>query len=95
MTTTTTDQNKINLYKQFQSIDAEVQTLKSDAQHLVANRAKLLTQLQQNKMVESEFKHLKDDAKVYKLIGPVLVSQTYAESKGNVEKRIGFLEKEM
>lgn len=92
---TTTDQNKINLYKQFQTLDGEVQALKQDANGYALNRTKLLTQLQQNKVVAQEFGFCKDDAKVYKLIGPVMVAQTHGESKANVEKRIAFLEKEM
>jgi prefoldin beta subunit len=37
---------------------------------------------------------LEDDAKVYKLIGPVLVKQDLVEARGNVEKRLDFIKAE-
>lgn len=37
---------------------------------------------------------MEDDAKVYKLIGPVLVKQDLAEARGNVEKRLDFIKAE-
>jgi len=38
---------------------------------------------------------LKDDAEVFKLIGPVLIKQDILEAKGNVSKRINFITSEM
>lgn len=37
---------------------------------------------------------MEDDAKVYKLIGPVLVKQDLVEARGNVEKRLDFIKAE-
>jgi prefoldin beta subunit len=37
---------------------------------------------------------LEDDAKVYKLIGPVLVKQDLNEARGNVEKRLDYIRAE-
>ena len=36
-----------------------------------------------------------DDSKVFKLIGPALVNQDLAEAKGNVEKRINYISREV
>lgn len=38
---------------------------------------------------------LTEDAKVYKLVGPVLMTVDYNESKANVEKRLQLIEGEM
>ena len=38
---------------------------------------------------------LKDDANVYKLIGPVLVKQDLAEANANVRKRIDYISAEL
>ena len=38
---------------------------------------------------------LKDDARVYKLIGPALIKQDLKESQQNVDKRIEFIQNEM
>ena len=36
-----------------------------------------------------------DNSKVFKLIGPALVNQDLAEAKGNVEKRINYISREV
>lgn len=38
---------------------------------------------------------LEQDSKVYKLVGPVLMSVELEESKGNVSKRLQFIETEI
>ena len=38
---------------------------------------------------------LKDDASVYKLVGPILAKQDLDECKNNVQKRIEFIDKEI
>ncbi|KAJ3091604.1 hypothetical protein HK102_014090 [Quaeritorhiza haematococci] len=78
--------------------EAEVnafQALQKDLSKAVATRAQLEAQLKENEMVQQEFKHLKDDSAIYKLIGPVLVKQDRAESETNVKKRIEFISGEM
>lgn len=49
----------------------------------------------ENDMVLQEFKMLDDDAKVYKLVGPILALQDLEECKSNVQKRIEFIDKEI
>lgn len=57
----------------------------------IESRQQLEAQLQENLIVEDEFKSVKEDSKVYKLTGPVLVPQSIEEAKGNVEKRLEFI----
>ncbi|KAJ3109465.1 hypothetical protein HDU96_007229 [Phlyctochytrium bullatum] len=44
---------------------------------------------------EKEFKELKEETPVYKLIGPVLVKQDLVEAKVNVDKRLQYIRSEM
>ena len=67
----------------------------ADMQKAVANRQQLETQLQENKMVQEEFALLKQDAVVYKLVGPALIKQDTSDSIQNVNKRIEFINNEM
>lgn len=46
-------------------------------------------------MVQDEFKLLKGDANIYKLVGPVLVKQEKNDAVTNVDKRIDFIQAEM
>jgi chaperonin cofactor prefoldin len=48
----------------------------------------------ENEMVINELEFLEDDAKVFKLIGPVLVQQDLVEVKANVNTRIAFIKKD-
>lgn len=67
----------------------------SDLTKLVSSRQQLETQFQENRIVKEEFDQLKDDAKIYKLIGPVLMAQDEDEAKSNVDKRIDFIKREI
>ncbi|KAJ2657163.1 Prefoldin subunit 6 [Coemansia sp. RSA 1200] len=75
----------------------EFQKLQKEYSGLVASLQQLESQLQENELVEKEFKHLKSDpnARVYKMVGPVLVLQDSAEASANVDKRIEFIRGEM
>ena len=42
-----------------------------------------------------EFATPDDDAKIYKLVGPVLLKQETAEAKSTVDSRLEYIEKEM
>ena len=67
----------------------------TDYAKAVEARQRLDSQLQENKLVQDEFKLLKDDANIYKLIGPVLTKQDKVEAVTNVDKRIDFIQAEM
>lgn len=46
-------------------------------------------------LFEQEMDLLEEDSKVFKLVGPVLMSVELEESKGNVAKRLEFIEAEI
>ena len=52
-------------------------------------------QKQENAMVEHEFKIMEEGAQVFKLIGPVLVSQDAADGKAIVTKRLEYITQEI
>ncbi|KAA8906536.1 Prefoldin, partial [Sphaerosporella brunnea] len=81
--------------KLLQSLTDEFQNLQKDLSSAVEARQKLESQLQENKSVQKEFASLEDDAKIYKLVGPVLLKQDRAEAVMNVDKRLEFIESEI
>ncbi|KAJ3090151.1 hypothetical protein HK100_007532, partial [Physocladia obscura] len=69
----------------------EFQSLQKEYSKAVSARSTLEAQLKENEMVKKEFDAIKDDATVYKLIGPVLVKQDRPEATANVSKRIEYI----
>jgi prefoldin beta subunit len=51
----------------------------------------LASQLSENQLVKEELDMLDEDAKVYKLVGPVLMPQDLTEAKDVVATRIKFI----
>lgn len=72
----------------FRGLQQEMQTLAQQRQTFVA-------QVNENGMVKAELDFLEDDATVYKLVGPILVSTPLEEAKSNVEKRLEFINNEL
>ena len=68
-----------------------------DADHskMVNTLSKLGSQHNENDMVLKELELVDDEAKVFKLIGPVLIKQDLDEAKANVEKRLQYIKDEM
>ncbi|KAJ2000976.1 Prefoldin subunit 6 [Coemansia thaxteri] len=81
--------------KKLESETMALQKLQKEYATLVTSRQKLDSQLQENTLVSKEFKLLSDEARVYKLIGPVLVPQEKAEAATNVEKRLEYITAEL
>ncbi|CEP24046.1 unnamed protein product [Cyberlindnera jadinii] len=79
----------------FEKTSLEFNKLQNDLSTLLSTRQQLETQFQENDIVRKEFESLDDDAKIYKLTGPVLLPQDKAEAEMNVDKRIEFIKKEM
>jgi len=78
--------------------EEEVESMKrldKDRMKCINNRRQLESQLTENQMVKSELDLLKPEAKVFKLIGPVLVKQDLGEAKQNVKKRIDYISTEI
>lgn len=73
----------------------EFNKYQNELSELFSSRQQLETQFQENSIVLNEFKTLEDDAKIYKLTGPVLLPQDKGEANINVEKRIEFIKNEM
>ena len=55
----------------------------------------LVEKQSENEMVFQEFNLMEPSANIYKLVGPVLAKQDVGEAKGNVEKRIEYIKKEI
>jgi prefoldin beta subunit len=66
-----------------------------DLQSAVDARQKLEAQQQENKAVQKEFDGLADEAKIYKLVGPVLLKQDRTEAISAVNGRLDYIGKEI
>ncbi|KAK6453928.1 Prefoldin [Scheffersomyces xylosifermentans] len=80
---------------QFEKLSLEFNEQQNTLNDLISTRSQLETQYQENKIVLNEFDSLNDESKIYKLTGPILVPQEFAEAKLNVTKRIEFIEDEI
>ncbi|TMW67744.1 hypothetical protein Poli38472_007416 [Pythium oligandrum] len=81
-----------------EQVDAEMaryRTLQEEVQVLATQRQQYAQQASENTMVQQELDLLGDDAKVFKLIGPVLLKQDASEAKTNVKKRLEFINNEL
>ncbi|CAL9737699.1 prefoldin subunit 6 [Monosporozyma servazzii] len=76
-------------------LTAKYQTIQGELEDFILARQKLETQLQENKIVQDEFKSLNDDAPIYKLTGNVLLPVEHGEAHSNVEKRLEFINQEI
>lgn len=73
----------------------ELQEISKKLNALIPKRATLMSQLSENEMVKKEFDLLDDEARIFKLNGPVLVKQDVSEAKVNVMNRLKFFQAEM
>ncbi|KAJ2147596.1 Prefoldin subunit 6 [Coemansia sp. RSA 678] len=80
---------------QLEKATMALQELRNEQTTLIENRQKLESQLQENELVDAEFKLLSNTARVYKMIGPVLVPQDKLEATANVEKRLEYIRDEV
>jgi len=83
------------LQQQFQSSAEKLQNFQKEYTKVLSDRQTLDTQLNENKQVKEELDLSPDGTKVFKLIGPALVNQDLTEAKGNVEKRIAYIQGEL
>lgn len=81
--------------KQLQSLSDEYEKFQGELSTLVQARQKLESQFTENKGVQKEFSNLDDDAKIYRLTGPVLLKQDTTEAKSTVDSRLEYIEKEI
>ena len=76
-------------------ITTKYQKTQSELEDFILARQKLETQLQENKIVQEEFNSLKNDSKIYKLTGNVLLPVDTSEANMNVQKRLEFINQEI
>lgn len=77
-----------------EGIAQEAQKEQQDLQKALIEHQQLEIQFQESKIVKQEFNKLSDEAKIYKLIGPVLVPQDKVDADSNVTKRLEFIEQQ-
>ncbi|CAL8072698.1 unnamed protein product [Orchesella dallaii] len=81
--------------KKFQTEAEKYAGLNKKLNKLVTQSQTLETQLNENQMVKDELDITRDDARVFKLVGPVMVPQTVDDAKTNVNRRIDFIKAEL
>ena len=64
-------------------------------QKLIEKRQVSMTQKNETRMVSDELNLLEEDAKVFKLVGPVLTKVDLDEAKANVGERLKWIETQM
>eukprot|EP00747_Dinoflagellata_sp_TGD_P195929 gnl/TRDRNA2_/TRDRNA2_65340_c0_seq1.p1 gnl/TRDRNA2_/TRDRNA2_65340_c0~~gnl/TRDRNA2_/TRDRNA2_65340_c0_seq1.p1 ORF type:complete len:131 (+),score=57.30 gnl/TRDRNA2_/TRDRNA2_65340_c0_seq1:92-484(+) len=87
-----------NAATQKAKLEKELEVFKGLQETLQKNyesRMSLIAQQQESQMVQEEFNSIEEDAKVYKLVGPVLVKQSIDDAKNNVEKRLEYISGEL
>merc|ERR1711976_269521 len=75
----------------FKTSYKKIQELNVEREDHRAAKQKLNTQLSENNMVMAELKLLKDDAVIYKMVGPALIKQDPEEVKLNVRNRLNHI----
>merc|ERR1712216_940955 len=83
------------MQKRMEDEAKQFQTMQKEHTKMGQAFSKLMAQHNENEMVLKELKMLEDDAKVFKLVGPVLLSQDLDEAKSTVEKRLQYIGDEM
>ncbi|KAF2859563.1 Prefoldin beta-like protein [Piedraia hortae CBS 480.64] len=78
-----------------QTKSEEFNTLQNEQSNLIQARSKLDSQRQENLSVQNEFNGLNEEAKVFKLVGPVLLKQDLDEAKTTVSGRLEFIGNEI
>ena len=79
---------------EIQLLVKEMQELQGKRTKQIESRTQLGSQTHENELVRSELEGLDEGAGVYKLIGPVLVSQDTSDARTIVQKRLEFIAKE-
>ena len=83
------------LQKQMNNESETIKGVREKKAALVSQRHQLFSQVTENDLVRKELLQLEPDATVYKLIGPVLVSQDLSDANAVVEKRLEYLNAEV
>merc|ERR1711951_312433 len=89
------DKKVVALQEKLSTETEKFRGLQKDLQKCLASAQQLEAQLKENEVVKEELGLVKDDSKVYKLIGPVLVKQDLDEARSNVDKRLEYIQGEV
>ncbi|CEG38913.1 prefoldin subunit 6 [Plasmopara halstedii] len=85
----------VELKEQVEAEMTRYRALQDEVQVLARQRQMYAQQANENDMVKKELYLLDDEAKVFKLVGPVLLKQEVDEAKSNVNKRLEFINHEL
>eukprot|EP01025_Chloroclados_australasicus_P029101 TRINITY_DN2895_c0_g1_i4.p4 TRINITY_DN2895_c0_g1~~TRINITY_DN2895_c0_g1_i4.p4 ORF type:complete len:130 (+),score=19.68 TRINITY_DN2895_c0_g1_i4:138-527(+) len=80
--------------EQFQREVENYRDLQRQIQTNYAQNQKFAQQQQESQMVLEELQLLDEEAKVYKLVGPVLIKQDKVEAKTNINTRLDYIKRE-
>ncbi|RDL31874.1 Prefoldin [Venustampulla echinocandica] len=81
--------------QRLQALSTQYDAVQQELQSYVSSRQKLESQQHENKAVQKEFSGLKDDANIYKLVGPVLLKQDRTEAVLAVDGRLEYIDNEI
>eukprot|EP01136_Pigoraptor_vietnamica_P022823 Opistho-1_new@6221 len=82
-------------YEQYENEVNALRAIDQELQKHTNARQQMEVQLNENKLVLQEMKLLKDDAEVFRLMGPALVKQDLSEAKSSVERRLEYINSEI
>eukprot|EP01023_Acetabularia_acetabulum_P019864 TRINITY_DN2021_c0_g1_i1.p2 TRINITY_DN2021_c0_g1~~TRINITY_DN2021_c0_g1_i1.p2 ORF type:complete len:121 (+),score=16.73 TRINITY_DN2021_c0_g1_i1:157-519(+) len=82
------------LREQYQKEVENYRDLQRQIQTSYVQTQKFAQQQQESQMVLEELTILEEDAKVYKLVGPVLIKQDKVEAKTNINTRLDYIKRE-
>ena len=88
-------QKQAEIQKKLETEVIEIKKIEQEFQKVFKAKQSLVEKKSENEMVLAEFNLMSSDAAVFKLVGPVLAKQDTSEAKGNVEKRIEYITKEI
>jgi len=88
-------QKQAEIQRKLEAEVAEIKKIEQEFTKVYKAKQSLVEKKSENEMVAQEFKLMSDDAAVYKLVGPVLAKQDVVEARGNVDKRVEYIAKEI
>jgi len=89
------DKKIVALQESLSGETEKFRALQKELNKCLASAQQLEAQLKENEVVKEELGLVKDDSKIYKMIGPVLVKQDLTEARSNVDKRLQYIEGEV
>merc|ERR1711915_417957 len=89
------DKKVVALQEKLSTETEKFRAIQKDLSKCLGSAQQLEAQLKENEVVKEELGLVKEDSKVYKMIGPVLVKQDLTEARSNVDKRLQYIEGEI